>query len=200
MFYYMSGRVAAIEQNLVVIDCGGVGYALRVSLNTAARARVGEQLKLYTHLYVREDAFELFGFGDLAEKRCFEMLMDVSGVGPKVAVNILSAATPEQFAMGIVSGDEKVLTAAAGVGKKIAQRIILELKDKLAKEMPAIAAPAGMELPAFAAAHTPRAEAVTALMVLGYARRVAETAVGAVDASVTKLEDIIRLALQNIGD
>jgi len=128
------------------------------------------------------------------------MLIDVSGVGPKAAMSILSAASPEKFALGIVSGDEKVLTAASGVGKKLAQRIILELKDKLSKEMPSITSAGADMQPVMPAAGTPRAEAVTALMVLGYSRRVAETAVDGVEPEADKLEDIIRLALKSIGD
>ena len=133
MFYYVNGTVAHTAPFLAVIDCGGVGYACRTTNNTLARLKKGERAKLYTHLNVREDAMELYGFFSESELNCFQMLIGVSGVGPKAALSILSAATPESLAMSIITGDEKALTVAQGIGKKIAQRIILELKDKLAK-------------------------------------------------------------------
>ena len=133
MFYYLHGAVASLAPYLAVIDCGGVGYACRTTSQTLSRLRVGEKAKLYTHLYVREEIFELYGFASESELNCFQMLIGVSGVGPKAALSILSAATPEALAMSIITGDEKALTVAPGIGKKIAQRIILELKDKLAK-------------------------------------------------------------------
>ena len=133
MFYYLDGTVAEILPYLAVIDCGGVGYACRTTNNTLSHLQKGKPAKLYTHLNVREDAMELFGFSTENELNCFQLLTSVSGVGPKAALSILSAATPESLAMSIITGDEKALTVAQGIGKKIAQRIILELKDKLAK-------------------------------------------------------------------
>ena len=133
MFYFIEGTVAYALPNAVVLDCGGVGYRLAVSTNTLTRAKVGEKLRLYTHLYVREDAVELFGFADLKEKNSFLMLIDISGVGPKAAMAILSATTPDHFAIGIINGDEKMLTRAQGVGKKLAQRILLELNGRRAR-------------------------------------------------------------------
>ena len=133
MFYYLNGVVAHVAPFLAVIDCGGVGYACRTTNNTLSHLQKGKPAKLYTHLNVREDAMELFGFSTENELNCFQLLTSVSGVGPKAALSILSAATPESLAMSIITGDEKALTVAQGIGKKIAQRIILELKDKLAK-------------------------------------------------------------------
>ena len=134
MFYYVNGTVAETGPNLAVIDCGGVGYACATTNYTLSQLKKGERAKLYTHLHVREDIFELYGFSSQAELNSFRMLIGVSGVGPKAALSVLSAATPQNLALSIVTGDEKALTAAPGIGKKIAQRIILELKDKMAKE------------------------------------------------------------------
>ena len=131
MYYYLSGTVAHIEPFLAVIDCGGVGYACRTTSFTLSRIKTGEKAKLYTYLSVREDAMDLYGFSSQEERRLFQLLTSVSGVGPKAALAILSSSTPENLALSIITGDEKALTAAQGVGKKIAQRVILELKDKL---------------------------------------------------------------------
>ena len=134
MFYYLNGTVAEILPYLAVIDCGGVGYACRTTNTTLASLKKGKPGKLYTYLNVGEDIFELYGFATQNELNSFKLLLGVSGVGPKAALSILSAGTPESLAMAIVTGDEKTLTAAQGVGKKIAQRIILELKDKMSNE------------------------------------------------------------------
>ena len=133
MFYYVKGPVAHIAPYLAVIDCGGVGYACHTTANTLSYLKKGEVAKLYTYLHVREELFDLYGFSTEEERSCFELLIGVSGVGPKAALSILSATSPEGLAMSIITGDEKALTVAQGIGKKIAQRIILELKDKLAK-------------------------------------------------------------------
>lgn len=125
MFYHLDGKVAELGQGMAVIDCSGVGYLVNVSLNTLAQLKNGERAKLYISESVREDAFELFGFASKSEKRSFDLLIGVSGVGPKAALSILSAHTPEALSMAILSGDEKALTVAPGIGKKIAQRVIL---------------------------------------------------------------------------
>ena len=132
MFYYLNGTVAEIAAGLAVIDCGGVGYACATTNYTLSQLKKGERARLYTYLHVREDIFELYGFASQQELNSFKMLIGVSGVGPKAALAILSATTPQNLALSIVTEDEKALTAAQGIGKKIAQRIILELKDKLA--------------------------------------------------------------------
>ena len=133
MFYYLNGTVAHIEPYLAVIDCGGVGYACRTTSYTLSALKKGDKGKLFTHLNVREDAMELYGFATQEELTLFQQLISVSGVGPKAALSILSASTPANLALSIITGDEKALTCAQGVGKKIAQRVILELKDKLSK-------------------------------------------------------------------
>ena len=133
MFYYLSGTVAHLEPNLAVIDCGGVGYACRTTAYTLSGLKKGEKGKLFTYLNVREDAMELYGFSGQEERKLFEQLISVSGVGPKAALAVLSVNSPADLALAIITGDEKALTSAPGVGKKIAQRVILELKDKLAR-------------------------------------------------------------------
>ena len=135
MFYHLAGTVSDIDINLAVVDCGGVGYAVNTTVNTLSKIKLNEKAKLYISEYIKEDSFELYGFATLSEKRCFDMLLTVSGIGPKAAQAILSAATPEGLAIAIMNGDEKAITVAQGVGKKIAQRVILELKDKVSKEM-----------------------------------------------------------------
>lgn len=197
MFYHLDGKVAELGQGMAVIDCNGVGYLVNVSLNTLAQLRSGERAKLFISESVREDAFELFGFASKSEKRSFDLLIGVSGVGPKAALSILSAHTPEALSMAILSGDEKALTVAPGIGKKIAQRVILELKDKLAKES------AGFELPVRPGVPVPMgegklADASSALGVLGYGPAEISQALKGVDVSVLSTEEIIKAALKNM--
>ncbi len=197
MFYHLDGKVAELGQGMAVIDCNGVGYLVNVSLNTLAQLRSGERAKLFISESVREDAFELFGFASKSEKRSFDLLIGVSGVGPKAALSILSAHTPEALSMAILSGDEKALTVAPGIGKKIAQRVILELKDKLAKES------AGFELPVRPGVSLPvgegkLADASSALGVLGYGPAEISQALKGVDVSVLSTEEIIKAALKNM--
>ena len=130
MLYYVSGTVTVLEPGLAVIDCGGVGYGCRVTTYTASQLKLNQPAKLYITESIREDAFDLFGFVSREEQRCYEMLTTVNGVGPKAAMAILTAG-PQNFTLAVMTGDEKLLTAAQGVGKKLAQRIILELKDKI---------------------------------------------------------------------
>ena len=130
MLYYVSGPVTVLEPGLAVIDCGGVGYGCRVTAYTAAQLKLNQPAKLFITESIREDAFDLYGFISREEQHCYELLTSVTGVGPKAAMAILSAG-PQNFTLAVMSGDEKLLTAAQGVGKKIAQRIILELKDKV---------------------------------------------------------------------
>lgn len=132
MIYYVSGPVAVLEPGLAVIDCNGVGFGCRVTGYTAAQLKLNQNARLYITESIREDAYELYGFESREEQRCFELLTTVNGVGPKAAMAILSAGGPQNFTLAVMTGDEKLLTAAQGVGKKIAQRIILELKDKIA--------------------------------------------------------------------
>ena len=136
MFYHIEGTVSDILPNLAVVDCGGVGYAINTTANSLSQISLGKTAKFYTFDYIKEDCFDLYGFTTKQEKHSFELLISISGVGPKAAISILSCTTPEMFAMAVMSDDVKVLTAAPGIGKKIAQRVILELKDKISKETP----------------------------------------------------------------
>ena len=196
MFYYVSGTVAEIGPNLAVIDCGGVGYACATTNYTISQLKKGERAKLFTYLHVREEIFELFGFSSQQELSSFKMLIGVSGVGPKAALAILSSTTPNNLALSIVTGDEKALTAAPGIGKKIAQRIILELKDKLAKEQTSFSSDG--PVPVIAAGGANKAgEASAALAVLGYGTPEIAAALKGVDME-QPLEEIIRQALKKM--
>ena len=196
MFYYVSGTVAEIGPNLAVIDCGGVGYACATTNYTISRLKKGERAKLFTYLHVREEIFKRFGFSSQQELSSFKMLIGVSGVGPKAALAILSSTTPNNLALSIVTGDEKALTAAPGIGKKIAQRIILELKDKLAKEQTSFSSDG--PVPVIAAGGANKAgEASAALAVLGYGTPEIAAALKGVDME-QPLEEIIRQALKKM--
>lgn len=196
MFYHLEGIVSDIDINFAVIDCGGVGYAVNTTANTLSRLKVKEKTKLYISEYIKEDCFDLYGFATLSEKRCFEMLLTVSGIGPKAAQAILSTSTPEALAMAIMNGDEKAITVAQGVGKKIAQRVILELKDKVSKEANVVAA----EMPAVLtpADGDSRSDAVAALMVLGYSAPEINGVLRRMDVSGMTTEQIVKIALKNL--
>lgn len=200
MFYYLEGTVALVEQELAVIDCGGVGYACHTSQNTCASIQTGKKARLYTYLNVRQDVFDLYGFCEQEELNCFKLLIGVSGVGPKAALAILSSAPPSQLALSIITGDTKFLIRAPGVGKKIAQRICLELKDKLAKEQ---AETAGGSLPTAVPAQADAMgavnEAVSALMVLGYSQAEAMQAMEGLPAADVSAEDLIRACLKKLA-
>ena len=199
MFYYVSGTVAHIEPYLAVIDCGGVGYACRTTSYTLSQIKKGDKAKLLTYLNVREDAMELYGFYSGEELKLFQQLISVSGVGPKAALSILSTNNPANLALTIITGDEKALTAAPGVGKKIAQRIILELKDKLSKGQSISAS--GETVTVDAVTIIPQnklSEASAALAVLGYSQTEISVALRGVDMDTLTLEQIIRAALKNM--
>ena len=197
MFYYVNGTVAEIEAGLAVIDCSGVGYACATTNYTLSQVKKGERAKLYTYLNVREDAMEMFGFASQSELRSFKMLIGVSGVGPKAALSILSSTTPQQLSMAVVMGDEKALTAAPGIGKKIAQRIILELKDKLIKEQGGFEAGSGAAV-AMPAQNNKAGEAAAALAVLGYGSQEIAAALKGIDMDALPLEEIIRQSLKKM--
>ena len=192
MLYYVSGTVAVLEPGLAVIDCGGVGYGCRVTAYTAAQLKLNQPAKLYITESIREDAFDLYGFSSREEQKCYEMLTSVNGVGPKAALAILSAG-PQNFTLAVMTGDEKLLTAAQGVGKKLAQRIILELKDKMGganteidfSAGPAITAPAGNNAQL----------ATAALQELGYSPSEIAAALKGVDPSAST-EEMVRFALR----
>ena len=197
MFYHLDGKVAELGQGMAVIDCNGVGYLVNTSLTTQSRLKVGERSELYVSESGREDAFELFGFATKGEKRSFDLLIGVSGVGPKAALSILSAYTPEALAMAILSGDEKALTVAPGIGKKIAQRVILELKDKLAKESGDFELPMKSGAPV-AVGDGKLSDAAAALAVLGYGPAEINVALKGVDVAPLTVEEIIKAALKNM--
>lgn len=198
MIYSIKGELTHTEQNLAVIECGGVGYACRTTFTTLSQiGQTGETVKLLTYLHVREDAVELFGFYTQSELTCFKMLLSVSGAGPRTALAILSDTTPEKFALSVATGDTKAFTKTKGVGPKLAQRIILELKDKIAKEQLSQESVAVAE---FTAVNNSGAvgEAISALVVLGYSQTEAASVVSKLDASLSAPE-LIRKSLQLIG-
>lgn len=200
MFYYLDGMVAEILPNLAVIDCNGVGYACKTTNQTISDLKKGQKGRLYTYLNVGENIFELYGFSSQRELNSFKMLIGVSGVGPKAALAILSVGTPESLAMAIVTGDEKSLTAAPGVGKKIAQRIILELKDKMAKETASgldFSGGNGAAAPVLFASKA--SEAAQALAVLGYSSQETAVALKGLDMENLPLEEIVRQGLKRMA-
>ena len=192
MLYYVSGQVALLEPGLAVIDCNGVGYGCRVTAYTAAQLKLNQPAKLYITESIREDAYDIYGFIDREEQRCYDLLTSVNGVGPKAALAILSAG-PQNFTLAVMTGDEKLLTAAQGVGKKIAQRIILELKDKMGGanteidfSSPVAAAPMSGNNAALANA---------ALQELGYSPAEITAALKGVDPNAST-EEMVRFALR----
>ncbi|MBE6956407.1 MAG: Holliday junction branch migration protein RuvA [Ruminococcaceae bacterium] len=197
MFYYLSGTVAHIGPNLAVIDCGGVGYACMTTTTTLSALKQGEKGVLFTHLNVREDGVELFGFAGQDELNLFRLLLGVSGVGPKAALSILSASTPANLALSIITGDEKALTIAPGIGKKIAQRVILELKDKLAKEQSfSVGGESYAGTGVTVIPENKLSEATAALAVLGYSAAESAAALRGIDMENLTLEQIIKQALK----
>ena len=195
MIYYLTGPVTVLEPGLAVIDCGGVGYGCRVTAYTAGQLKLNQPARLYISESIREDAHDLFGFISREEQRCYELLTSVNGVGPKAAMAILSSGGPQNFTLAVMTGNEKMLTAAQGIGKKIAQRIILELKDKLGG--------ASMELdfstgPAAAPVSQGNAAlAHGALQELGYSAAEINAALKGVDPTAST-EEMVRYALRKM--
>ena len=199
MFYHLEGRVAELEPALAVIDCGGVGYALSITANTAGGLRIGEKVKLYVSESIGEDHFDLFGFLDKSERRFFELLISVSGIGPKAAMSILSHNTPEGLALAIISSNEKALTVAPGIGKKIAQRVILELKDKVSKEMNSGASDYSFVAPvSVQAADSAVNDALAGLTVLGYSGAEIAPVLKKLDTQNMTAEQIIKAVLKQM--
>ena len=192
MIYYVSGPVTVLEPGLAVVECGGVGYGCRVTAYTASQLKLNQNARLYVTESIREDAFDLMGFISREEQHCYGLLTSVNGVGPKAALSILSGG-PQNFTLAVMTGDEKLLTAAQGVGKKLAQRIILELKDKLGGS--------SMELD-FSAGSVPVAAPVGsaslahgALQELGYSSAEITAALKGADPNATT-EELVRYALR----
>lgn len=205
MFHYIKGTLVLLETGTAVLDVGGVGYKLTISQTTYDAMPPCRSVKepptalLYTYLAVREDGIELYGFASETELASFKLLITVSGVGPKAAMSILSLLTPEKFALAVCTDDKKTIAKANGIGPKTAARVILELKDKLMKEH------AGEDFSTAAAIVSPiggtkgkLSEATDALVVLGYSRAEAISALKDIDTERTELEEIIRLALKKL--
>ena len=201
MFYSLTGKIVYSDISSVAIDCQGVAFSVTTSVNTLRKlGNIGEVATVYTHLSVREDGVELFGFADSEELQYFKMLISVSGVGPKAAVAILSVLTPEMLALSITAGDVKGITKAQGVGPKIAQRVIIELKDKVSKLVPSEINTGRLSQSAavLAAVNGNSEEAVNALMALGYTHSEAASAVSSLDSSLS-VEELIKQALRNLA-
>ena len=192
MFYYLNGTVTLLDAGLAVVECGGVGYACRTTSYTLSGLKLNQPARLLTYLSVREDAVELFGFATREEKRLFELLLGVSGVGPKAALSLLSSLPPDQLTLAVMTGNEKALTVAPGVGKKMAQRVLLELKDKLGVEdAPSFAGPANIPAP-----DSSLALAMAALAELGYTQGEINAALKDLPPEITRTEDIVCHALR----
>lgn len=198
MYYYISGELVLADTVNAVIDAGGVGYRLSISGSTLGKlaGKIGSKVKLFTHLGVKEDAMELYGFYTMEELSAFRMLISVSGVGAKSAISILTLMSPERFASAVMNGDSKAISQAQGIGSKTAQRIILELKDKVGKELDADDGYQGQSVPE-SSGKSNIAEATNALMVLGYNRAEAAFALKGVSPD-TDLETMIKTALSKL--
>ncbi len=197
MFYYLEGIVAHLEPYIAVIDCGGVGYLCHVTTVTQSKLKLGQKQRLYTYLYVREDAFDIYGFADPEEKECFLLLTSITSIGMKMAVSILSSLSPASLALAVINEDERALTAVPGIGKKLAQRIILELKDKLKKSMPDVVRADDFQIAAPASGSNAD-EAIAALQVLGYTAAEASAALRGAKGDLS-VEELIRLGLNHLS-
>lgn len=197
MIYSIKGTIQLIEQNLVVIESGGVGFAVKTSMNTLSRLpKQGEQAIVYTYLHVKEDILDLYGFASKEELESFKLLISISGVGPKAAISILSDLSPEAFALAVASGDAKTLTKAQGIGLKTAQRIVLELKDKVSKTQVA-AGVTGGSVQSFAISGN-TSEAISALVVLGYSQSDATAIITRLSPELS-VEDMIKEGLKALS-
>ncbi len=197
MFYYLSGTVAALEPYMAVLDVHGAGYACATSMKSLSELKLGEKAKLYTYCYIREDAFDIYGFATQRELNSFKMLLGISGVGPKAALSILSSSTPEELALAVMEGNEKALTVAQGIGKKLAQRIILELKDKVSREVLSAGAATGAGTGAAGAQGSKASDIAAALAVLGYSAGEIGAALKKTDLDSLTVEEAIREILRN---
>lgn len=196
MIYSLRGKVIFTDTRTVVIECGGVGFSCRATLNTISRMpKKGEEAFLYTHMVVREDAMELYGFANEEELNSFRLLTSVNGVGPKVGISILSEFTPDRLAFLISAGDAKAITGASGVGGKTAQRIVLELKDKMGAGLADGQTFSGNVSAAPASSNT--ADAVAALVAIGYTSSEAAAAIGKLDPTLPA-DTLIKQALKKL--
>ena len=197
MIYYVSGPVTVLEPGLAVVDCNGVGYGCRITAYTAGQLKLNQSARLYVTESIREDAFDLYGFISKEEQHCHELLTSVNGVGPKAAMAILSSGGPQNFTLAVMTGNEKMLTAAQGIGKKIAQRIILELKDKIGGSSAELDFSAGPVAAAPSQSAGAAALAHAALQELGYSAAEINMALKGVDPQATT-EEMVRYALRQM--
>ncbi|MDF2523424.1 MAG: Holliday junction branch migration protein RuvA [Clostridiales bacterium] len=199
IFAYINGKLSYKHNDYVVVEANGIGYKIITALSTIDNiGSVGNEVKIYTYLYVREDIMNLYGFLTQEELGMFELLISVSGVGPKAAISILSTVSPSKFGLAIITDDAKTLTKAQGVGNKVAQRIILELKDKIKKEQLVALNTMGQAEASSNMGNSKIQEAVSALMALGYTPFEANKAISAVYSEDAELESIIKAALRSL--
>lgn len=197
MIYSLRGKLIYTDTQTVVIECNGVGYKCLATLNTLKRInnKIDDEVFLYTHMVVRDDSMELYGFSDFAELECFRLITSVNGVGPKIGISLLSEFTPDKIALFIASGDHKSLTKASGVGPKLGQRIVLELKDKIGSiDMGSAEIKSVVDV----GQNSNTYEAVSALVALGYSQSEASLAVGRLDSELP-VEQLIKNALKSLS-
>ena len=198
MFYHIEGIVSEIGLNYIVIDCGGLGFQIYSSLTSIAGVSTGKKAKLLISEAISENTFDLYGFISKKEKQFFDLLLSISGVGPKAAISLLSYVTPDQLAASVINNDAKALTAAPGIGKKIAQRIVLELKDKITFEVDSVI-PSSSLVQANTPGNKNMSDAVAALTVLGYSSSEINPVLKTIDASDMTTEQIIKAVLKALG-
>lgn len=194
MFGYIRGKIVSKELSYVISDVNGVGFKIYSSVNSISALKINEEATLYTYLYIKEGIMDLYGFATEEELSMFEMLISVSGVGAKGAIAILSIGSPSKIAVALVTNDVKMIKSAQGIGPKIAQRIILELKDKIKNEDLTLQSEETEQV----IDTDLKQEAVKALMVLGYSKNEAQKAVSKADSSITDLEELIKAALKAV--
>jgi len=201
MFYYLNGNLEYRDANTCVIDCGGVGYKLTVSLTTSDSLvnKMNQTVKLFTYLAVREDGIELFGFATSEERACFNQLISISGVGPKAAISILSTLSADKFSLAVCTEDVKAISKAPGIGAKTAARIVLELKDKISKDMMTAGGKVDRGEQIAVPTSSVLSEAVEALMVLGYDKNTVLSALRGLDAQGMDVGNVIKAALKKLS-
>ena len=201
MFYYLNGSLEYRDISTCVIDCSGVGYKLTVSAITSDSLvnKLNQKVKLYTYLAVREDGVELFGFGSNEERECFNQLITVSGVGPKAAMSILSTLTPDKFSIAVCTEDVKAISKASGIGPKTAARIVLELKDKISKDMISVESSSNATISHSGKSNPVFSEAAEALTVLGYDKSTVISALNGISTDTKDVGEVIKLALKKLA-
>ena len=201
MFYHLAGKLTEIDGNIAVIECAGIGFAVNITAYTAGFLKIGENEKLYISEIVKEDSFDLYGFSTKQEQRLFDLLLSVSGIGPKAANSILSVNSPDSLILAISANDEKALTSVPGIGKKTAQRVILELHDKIIKDAGSSISFAGntsSNTPASLSSSSALNDAVAALAVLGYSNSDYTSVLKGLDVGSMTTEQIIKAVLKHM--